>query len=479
MAGSDRGWRGALGQLVWRNWLTLFGSSLTTVSACAILVLLAMGALGVQLSPYIGLLTYLALPGVFVFGLVLIPFGAWIDRRQRRKSGVDEPAHIDLDFNSPRIRRLAIIVTALTVANAMLIATVSYEGAVYMESVEFCGTTCHTVMEPEFTAHMDSPHANIKCVDCHIGPGLPALVHAKLNGLNQVYGVLTGSYETPVPAPVQHMAHAELTCGECHDPSKDLGDVLRVTTDYGTDDANIPLTSVLMMRVGGRGSEKPGIHSWHLAEGREIYYYAEDEKRETISYVKVIDQDGAEVEYFVGEEELDPALLSEEKLRRMDCTDCHNRPTHQFKMPGPALNEAMADGRIDPALPAIKAAGLEALEGAAEAEDGPAHIEASVREFYAENHADAVASQGDALDAAIAAMQSIYRRNVFPKMNVRWGTYPDHNGHTQSNGCFRCHDEGHTSRDGAHVISQDCTVCHNVVAWQEENPDILSALGLQ
>ena len=479
MASAERGWIGALGQLVWRNWLTLFGSSLTTVSACAIVVFLVMGLAGIPLSPYIGLLTYMLLPAVFVLGLILIPVGAWVDRRRRRKQGVDEPAHIELDFNSPRIRRLALIVGVLTAANIIIISAVSYEGAVYMESVEFCGTTCHTVMEPEFTAHMDSPHAHVKCVECHIGPGLPALVHAKLNGLNQVYGVLTGSYEKPVPAPVHGMADAELTCGECHNPSADLGEILQVTTDYSTDEESLPLTSVLLMRVGGRGSETAGIHSWHLAPGREVYYYSPDEKRETITYVKVENEDGSEVEYFLDGEEVDPAAIPEEELRRMDCTDCHNRPTHIFDMPGPALNKALADGRIDASLPSIKAAGLEALEGAAEAEDGPGFIAESVTAYYAENYADTVSNEGAALDEAIAAMQAIYRRNIFPKMEVTWGSYPNHNGHTQFNGCFRCHDEGHSSRDGEHVISQDCTACHNVVAWQEENPEILSALGLQ
>jgi hypothetical protein len=479
MANTERGWIGALGQLVWRNWLTLFGSSLTTVSATAIVIFLVMGVVGIPLSPYIGLLTYMLLPGVFVFGLILIPLGAWVDRRGRLKRGLEARAHIDLDFNSARIRRLAFIVGVLTLANIMIISAVSYEGAVYMESVEFCGTTCHTVMEPEFTAHQHSPHANIKCVECHIGPGLPALVHAKLNGLNQVYGVLTGSYEKPVPAPVHGMADAELTCGECHDPTADLGEILRVTRDYSGDEVSLPLTSVLMMKIGGRGSDKPGIHSWHLAPGREIYYLPGDEKRETISYVKVANEDGTEVEYFTEGAEVDPASLPEGALRRMDCTDCHNRPTHIFQMPGAALNDALAAGQIDATLPSIKAAGLEVLEGAASAEDGPAHIATALKAYYATNYADATADKGEAIDGAITAMQAIYRRNVFPKMDVTWGTYPNHNGHTQSNGCFRCHDEGHTSRDGAHVISQDCTVCHNVVAWQEENPEVLGTLGIQ
>lgn len=479
MAAESRGWRWALGQLIWRNWITLFGSSITTVSAGALLVFFGMGIAGIPLSPYIGILTYLILPGLFVFGLLLIPFGAWIDRRRRRAVDADVPAHIDIDFNSPRVRKLTAIVAVLTFMNFVIISAVSYEGAVYMESVEFCGETCHTVMEPEFTAHMDSPHSNVKCVECHIGPGLPSVLHAKLNGLNQVYGVLTGDFERPVPTPVHGMADAELTCGECHAPEEDLGSQLRVTTAYMEDEANTPLSSVLMMHIGGRGASSPGAHTWHMKPGREVYYYAADEKRETISYVKVTEADGTEVEYFVDGADVDPATLAPEDLRRMDCIDCHNRPTHTFDLPGPALDAALAGGAIDAALPSIKTAGLAALQGAAEADDGPSHIAESVNAFYTENFPDGLGEKQQTLDEAIAALQDVYRRNVFPAMNVTWGTYPNHNGHTQFTGCFRCHDDGHASADGARVISQDCTVCHNVITWQEENPEILGTLGLQ
>ncbi len=474
----EKSWLGAAGQLIWRNWITLFGSSLTTVSALAILVFMVMTLLGVPLSPYIGLLTYLLLPAVFVLGLLIIPVGAWWDRRRRRALNSDEPAHIKLDFNSPRIQRLAIIVGFLTAFNFMLISLISYEGAVYMESVAFCGTTCHTVMEPEFTAHMNSPHAMVKCVDCHIGPGVPALVHAKLNGLNQVYGVLTGSYETPIPVPVHNLAQAEETCGECHNPEMDLGDVLKVTTDYASDENNTPLTSVLLMHVGGRDAAGSGIHTWHLAPGREIRYYSTDDKREEIGYIRSVNPDGSVVEYYADGFSQEGNEIPEEALRQMDCTDCHNRATHRFKMPGPALNEALDEGRIDKTLPSVKMAGLAALEGALDAEDATVFIQSHLEGFYAENHGEIVAERAESLDEAIRAIQDIYRKNIFPAMDIGWGTYPDHNGHTQFDGCFRCHDDGHSSRDGANIISQDCTSCHNVVTWQEENPEILGVLGL-
>ncbi len=483
MVDETKGWIGVIGQLVWRNWITLFGSSLTTVSAGATAVFTAMGIAGVPFSPYIGILAYVLLPGVFVLGLLLIPLGAYVDRRRRRASNIAEPAHINLDFNSPRIRRLAVVVGMLTLVNFTIISGASYEAAVYMESTQFCGQVCHTVMEPEFTAHLDSPHSQVKCVECHIGPGLPSLIHAKLNGLNQVYGVLTGSYEAPILAPVHAMVDAELTCGECHNPEMDLGDILRVTTDYSPDEENTPLKSVFLLHVGGRGSPQAGIHSWHLAPDREVFFYSPDEKREEISYIKVEEGDGESVEYFADGFEIDPAGIPEEGLRRMDCTDCHNRATHIFKLPGVAMNEALTDGRIDTSLPSIKMIGVEVLEAAVaaeeEGEDALGFISSRIKKYYENNYEKVVKDEGETLDTAIAAVQDIYRRNIFPKMNIGWGEYPIHIGHTQFDGCFRCHDDGHASRDGERVISQSCTICHNVIAWQEENPDILEVLGVQ
>ena len=123
MASEREGWSGALGQLVWRNGITLFGSSLTTVSAGAIGVFFVMGILGAPLSPYIGILAYLLLPAVFVLGLILVPLGAYVDRRRRRILGPAVPAHIDVDFNSPRIRKLALIVSILTLINFAIISS--------------------------------------------------------------------------------------------------------------------------------------------------------------------------------------------------------------------------------------------------------------------------------------------------------------------------------------------------------------------
>ena len=83
-------------------------------------------------------------------------------------------------------------------------------------------------------------------------------------------------------------------------------------------------------------------------------------------------------------------------------------------------------------------------------------IARDLQRFYASSEPSA---DRQAIEHAVAALQSVYARNVFPAMKVTWGTYPTHLGHQTSTGCFRCHDGGHVAKDGG-VISADCEYCH-------------------
>ena len=65
------------------------------------------------------------------------------------------------------------------------------------------------------------------------------------------------------------------------------------------------------------------------------------------------------------------------------------------------------------------------------------------------------------VEKAVAATQRLYRRNVFPAMNVQFGTYPSNIGHMDSPGCFRCHDDNHKAADGK-TIAQECDACHAI-----------------
>lgn len=88
-----------------------------------------------------------------------------------------------------------------------------------------------------------------------------------------------------------------------------------------------------------------------------------------------------------------------------------------------------------------------------------AEIAAELTGFYQRDYPGLATSQRDDLVEAIDAISAAYDRTRFPGMEVGWGTYPNHLGHTDSPGCFRCHDELHVADDGS-TIRQDCELCH-------------------
>src|ERR1039458_8646122 len=155
-----------------QNPLTLTGAVITTSTA---LTTIAFWFYDIFLPgpphPYIGLLVFLILPGIIVLGLVLIPLGIWLRRRSLVGSGNLPGVYPAVDLSLPVVRRTLEWVSAATVLNLLIIGTASYRGVQYMDSTSFCGTTCHTVMEPEYTTYQNSPHSRVACVECHIEIG--------------------------------------------------------------------------------------------------------------------------------------------------------------------------------------------------------------------------------------------------------------------------------------------------------------------
>jgi hypothetical protein len=121
----------------------------------------------------------------------------------------------------------------------------------------------------------------------------------------------------------------------------------------------------------------------------------------------------------------------------------------------------MAVGTIPPALPFVHREAVNALKASYGSQDqAEAGIDRSLRAFYAGQPQLAAAHQPE-IDAAVKAVQRIYRESVFPEMRVTFGTYPNNIGHVDSPGCFRCHDDTHVSSDGR-KIGQDCETCHAI-----------------
>jgi hypothetical protein len=360
------------------------------------------------------------------------------------------------------------------VVNIVIASQVSYGAVNYMDSVTFCGQTCHTVMQPEYTAYQNSPHSKVECVKCHIGPGAGWFVRSKLSGVGQVIAVTFNTYPRPIPTPVHNLRPARETCEQCHWPQKYGEDRLRVIPKYAEDETNTLTKDVLLMKIGG-GNRGIGIHGTHLGPGVVIRYAHSDEARQAIPWVEYNDN-GKTTVYATADAK--PEGSANGPVRVMDCMDCHNRPAHSYDLPDRALDKAMNAGLVSGALPFAKKKGLEVLKvNYASRDDAAVRIPASFTKFYQDSYPAVWAQRQAEVTASAAEVLAIYNRNIFPEMNVTWGKYPVNIGHTDFPGCFRCHDGGHSAKNGD-AIAMDCNACHTLLATDEANPKILTDLGV-
>ncbi len=439
-----------------RNWISLLGLGILLSSLFAFVLLFLLDSLAHFSNPYVGVLTYLVAPIFSVVGIGLGVVGM-IWRRFQLARTVGAPPALQIDLTRARDRRIFGFFLVVGLLFLLLTAIGSYHSYHFTESTQFCGATCHTVMQPERTTYQHSPHARVACAECHIGRGASWYVRSKLSGAYQVYATLFDKYPRPVPTPIKNLRPAQETCEQCHWPAQFVGNLDRTFTHFLSDATN-PVYSVrLLLKVGGADpTHGPvgGIH-WHMNVGNTIEYYASDASRQKIPWVRVTDRtEGVVTEYHTPDFTNAP---NPEAIRVMDCMDCHNRPAHVLRAPNDAVDLAMSLHDIDTSLPYIKTNAAfalvrpytnltEALEGIATFLDGKYPNDPRIRK-------------------TIPAVQQIYKDNFFPEMNARWQVYPDNVGHKDWPGCFRCHDGKHKTSDGKREVkADDCNACHIIVA---------------
>jgi nitrate/TMAO reductase-like tetraheme cytochrome c subunit len=430
--------------------------------------------------PYVGILIFLILPGLFVFGLLLIPLGILLRRKKLRGAGELPIAYPEIDLRVQMVRSGLLFIGIATVLNILIFTFASYQGVAYMDTTTFCGQTCHTVMQPEFTAYQNSPHARVNCVECHIGPGAGWFVKSKLSGVRQVFAVTFKTYSRPIPSPVKYLRPARETCEQCHWPQRFSGDKFIVKTNYKDDEKNTPETTALVLKIGGRTWQgSVGIHGRHLDQGSRIRYIATDEQRQVIPVVYYTDDKGKTVEYVSTDIKVSKEELEKSEKRVMDCIDCHNRPTHEFELPENAVDLRISRGLVSGELPFIKKKAVELLKADyPDRETAQKKIVEGITSYYRNSYPDIYNTKRALVEQSANNVAGIYMRNIFPDMKVTWGVHPNNLGHVDYPGCFRCHDGSHTSADGQ-TITNDCTACHNLLADHEENPKVLTDLGMK
>ena len=432
---------------------------MTSASAVVFIALAIAMLLGMLNNPYAGLVVFVAIPLVFVMGLVLIPLGIRLERQKPATQSVASTDWPVVDFRIAHVRRTALALAALTAVNIVIILLAGYGSLHWMESPGFCGQACHTPMHPQFTAWQNATHARIACVECHIGDGPRAFLHAKLSGVRQLVHVATGSYPRPIPPGAEMPPGAQAqTCLGCHRPDHVPGDEIRLIREYADDQTSSETLTILQMHLGSSSTSGRAIH-WHANPAVRVEYVATDEARQNIPVVRVTDAKGSVKEYVTPGT---PADVISGPKRAMDCIDCHNTVGHPIApTPEKAVDGAIAAGLVSRELPHARREAVKLMTAHANGTDGngAAAIERELRDFY---KSEGGSIDQKALTDTVSTLQDLYRTNVFPAMKVTWGSYPENKGHITSNGCFRCHDGTHEAKDGS-TISSDCEYCHKQI----------------
>ena len=449
------------------NWLSITGFIMVVNSLILILILFIFSLISAQSNTYLGLYIYIILPAFLVLGLILIPLGI-LFRIRKKDAILDESAGwpvFDMNLKKHRasLLKISIITFIFLVASAMG----SYSAFHYTESVDFCGKLCHKVMEPEYTTYLNSSHARVTCVECHVGEGAGWYVKSKMSGLYQVYSVLFHKYSRPIATPIHNLRPARETCERCHWPQKFYARKLRSQRSYLTDSSNTEWNVSLLMKIGPEHSAMgltEGIH-WHINQNYKIEYVSTSEDRESIPWVKLTNLKTGEVKTFIDEENpVSKKALDTLEKRRMDCMDCHNRPSHKYLSAPNYVDNAMIAGVVPKDIPFIKKAAMEALKlPFTDKDTALASIASSINKYYKDEHPGVLPKNSLRIRKAINAIQGEYQKNAFPYMRADATRYLDHIGHLESDGCFRCHSGRHKTASGE-TISRSCDLCHTIIA---------------
>ncbi len=334
----------------------------------------------------------------------------------------------------------------------------------YTNTSEFCGTQCHT-MPPEYISYQQSPHANVKCVECHIGRTTIATQFTrKAQDISHIVKFLGTGYEMPIYS--KKLRPASQVCERCHNPSKFSPNSLETITRFDADANNAERTTYLSFKVGG-GTEREGrgkgIH-WHIENEVEYIFTDDANLQQEIPWVRVTSAATGETKTYTDTEAVLPpdfVANNPDSMRKMDCITCHNRASHEFKTPEDTVDDAMARELISPTIPYFKQNAVAVFERQYPNMDEAMTAVRGLDEYYATNWADYYAENEATVKKAVAELETLYSAMVFPTMDVSWTSHPDNLGHKNAPGCFRCHDGKHLDAQNE-SIRIECNLCHSI-----------------
>ncbi len=373
------------------------------------------------------------------------------------------------DRSSPWWVRLAPY--GILILAGLIMFVLAGAGWEYTNSSEFCGTACHT-MPPEYAAYQRSPHAEVKCVECHIGRAYIATQFArKAQDITHVVRLIGADYEVPIYA--TKMRPASQICERCHNPLKVSETTLHEDKRYDAARNNELNVTYLALKTGGgtyREGQGRGIH-WHIEN--QVEYIATDEPwlDQEIPWVRVTYADSGETDVFVDIEADLPANFvdqNRDRLKKVDCITCHNRISHMFRSPSDAIDSAMARGVISPDIPYFKQNAVAVMERQYPSMDEALKAINGLVDYYQTTWPEFYADNIWLVYNSVQEVARLYQEMVSPTMDVSWNTHPSNDSHRNSPGCFRCHDGKHLD-ENQKSITASCDTCHSVPT--ESRPD--------
>ena len=463
----------SLGKSLIKNWLSLLGSVIVAGAFFIFLLLFVVDILFGHSGPFFDAVAYLMMPAALFAGVGLIILGYiasyWWSHRDSeaakeckcpiRAFFVCKKPDMTVDFGKCSTWSFVICLVLILAIMGGVGAMAGLKIFHWTEADEFCGQLCH-VMAPEDETHAASSHANVKCVDCHVGPGVEAYAVAKLNGTRQLMHTLTGKYPRPIHVPVSAMyakhldgkTKIEHTCLECHPQNANRGSKLKNYVHYMKNEEDLKFTTQMTFNLAA-------IHN-HVAPGNLVEFATKDGTRNgEISWVRMTPAEGPSKTYAKGDFKV---VTGETKVFTMTCLECHNRVAHQYADPVTAVDLAMELGTLNPELgDNVKMTVVDVL---AEQYD----TEKAAMEAIATTLTDTYEGS-EYLEAAIKTVQDIYKRNMYPAMKATWAAYPDYIGHKNTEGCARCHTDKLECVEGDTEIPTDCNTCHLVISQSKED----------
>ncbi|MGD2177103.1 MAG: NapC/NirT family cytochrome c [Anaerolineae bacterium] len=357
-----------------------------------------------------------------------------------------------------------LLIAAAFILGFIVLGIISIQVWEATNSTGFCANVCHDVHPEEPIARRDFYHAQVECVECHMGRvSTLRKVVLKASHARHLPETLFQQYGRPVEA--ETLIPPDQSCERCHWPPSFHGDTVREIEHYEPDRENTLVTTYLALRTGSGGARIQGIGEgihWHIAN--QVEFIATDEHKQEISWVRAARPDGSTVEYNDITDPLSAEEIAIANRETMDCADCHNQIGHPFYSPDRLVDLAMETGQLSTELPYAKREVVGILSRDYESQEEAMMAAESLVEQYEATYPEVAGDYEEEVEQAADVARSLVELVIFEEEGVTWESFPDHmghGGHKPFPGCFRCHNGRLQSEEGDPVRIQ-CNLCHSI-----------------